>query len=54
MFMKKYDILWFDIQIEQRVATLKVNTFVGENLGSNIYKVGFLCLMGIAHLTEPM
>lgn len=46
--------MWFDIQIEQRVATLRINCFVGENLGNNVYKIGFLCLIGIAHLPEHL
>lgn len=54
MLMNKYDIMWFEVTLEQRVAILKANFFVGENLGQAIYKVGFLCLMGIAHLTEEM
>jgi len=36
------------------VATLKANFFVGVNLGHNIFKVGFLCLIGIAHLPETL
>lgn len=28
--------------------------FVGVNLGDNTYKLGFICLIGIAHLTEAM
>ena len=54
MLLPKYDVIWFDIQIEQRVATLKANFFVGYNLGYNFYKIGFLCLIGIAHLPESM
>jgi hypothetical protein len=33
---------------------LKANFFVGVNLGQNIFKIGFLCLIGIAHLPESM
>jgi hypothetical protein len=54
MLLSKYDLIWFDIQIENRVATMKANFFVGVNLGYNIYKMGFLCLIGIAHLPESM
>ena len=36
------------------MATLRVNCFVGENLGNNVYKIGFLCLIGIAHLPEHL
>ena len=54
MLLPRYDLVWFDVQIEQRVATLKANVFVGVNLGHNIFKVGFLCLIGIAHLPEQM
>mmetsp|Transcript_42333 Transcript_42333/g.31013 ORF Transcript_42333/g.31013 Transcript_42333/m.31013 type:complete len:139 (-) Transcript_42333:107-523(-) len=54
MLLPRYDLAWFDIQIEQRVATLKANIFVGVNLGQNLYKVGFMCLIGIAHLPEGM
>jgi hypothetical protein len=36
------------------VATLKANVFVGYNLGHNYFKMGFLCLIGIAHLPETM
>ena len=54
MLLNKYDLIWFDIQIEQRVATLKANFFAGYNLGYNFYKMGFLCLIGIAHLPESM
>ncbi|CDW78395.1 UNKNOWN [Stylonychia lemnae] len=52
--LNKYDLIWFDIQIEQRVATLKANFFVGYNLGQNTYKMGFMCLIGIAHLPDSM
>lgn len=34
------------------MATLRVNLFVGENAGNRLFKVGVLCLIGIAHLTE--
>eukprot|EP00347_Sterkiella_histriomuscorum_P007703 403347891 len=54
MLLKKYDLIWFDIQIEQRVATLKANFFVGYNLGYNTYKMGLFCLIGIAHLPDSM
>ena len=36
------------------MATLKSNFFVGYNLGYNTFKMGFLCLIGIAHLPESM
>lgn len=52
MLLPRQDLLWFDMQIEQRVATLKANFFVGLNLGHNYYKLGFLCLIGIAHLPD--
>lgn len=49
--LKQCDLVWFDLQIEQRVATLRGNFFVGYNLGqNNVYKIGILCLIGIAHL----
>ena len=54
MLLPKADLIWFDLQIEQRVATLRVNVFVGENLGNSTYRVGFVCLIGIAHLPEKM
>ena len=47
-------MIWFDLQIEQRVATLRCNVFVGENMGNNTYKIGLLCLIGIAHLPEHL
>lgn len=50
--LNKQDLCWFDIQIEKRIATLRANFFVGENGGNKIFKVGILCLIGIAHLTE--
>ena len=31
--LKKYDLVWLDLQIEERVATLRINIFIGENLG---------------------
>lgn len=31
-----------------------MNIFVGVNLGSNVFKIGFLCLIGIAHLPEHL
>ena len=34
------------------MATLRVNLFVGENAGNRIFKVGVMCLIGIAHLQE--
>ena len=52
MLLDRQDLVWFDIQIERRVATLRVNLFVGENAGNRVFKVGVLCLIGIAHLTE--
>ena len=36
------------------MATLKANFFVGHNLGNNFFKLGFLCLIGIAHLADSM
>ena len=54
MFLPRMDLVWFDIQIDQRIATLKANIFVGHNLGRNHYKLGFICLIGIAHLTETL
>ena len=36
------------------MATLRVNVFVGENLGNSTYRIGFLCLIGIAHLPESL
>ena len=52
MLLDRQDLIWLDIQVERRVATLRVNIFVGENAGNRIFKVGVLCLIGIAHLTE--
>jgi hypothetical protein len=54
MFLPRQDLVWFDIQIDQRVATLKGNFFVGYNLGQNYYKLGFMCLIGIAHLPDTL
>lgn len=54
MFLPRQDLVWFDIQIDQRVATLKGNFFSGYNLGQNYYKLGFLCLIGIAHLPDTL
>jgi hypothetical protein len=34
------------------VAVLRANFFTGVNTGSSIYKMGFICLIGIAHLPE--
>ena len=48
------NLCWFDIQIEDRIATLRANFFVGINAGGNVYKIGFLCLIGIAHLPENL
>lgn len=48
------NLCWFDIQIEDRIATLRANFFVGVNAGGNVYKIGFLCLIGIAHLPENL
>jgi hypothetical protein len=52
--LNKCDLIWFDVQIEERVATLRGNFFVGYNLGNNVYKIGILCLIGIAHLPEKL
>lgn len=52
MLLDRQDLIWIDLQIERRVATLRVNIFVGENAGNRMFKVGALCLIGIAHLTE--
>ena len=40
MLLDRQDLIWFDIQIERRVATLRVNLFVGENAGNRVFKVG--------------
>jgi len=52
--LPKSDLVWFDIQIESRIATLRANFFVGINAGCNIFKVGIMCLIGIAHLPEAL
>ena len=52
MLLQRHHLCWFDIQIEKRIATLRANFFVGENGGNRIFKIGVLCLIGIAHLTE--
>lgn len=52
MLLKKADLCWFDILIEKRIATLRSNIFVGVNAGNKFFKVGFLCLIGVAHLPE--
>jgi hypothetical protein len=52
MLLPRQDLIWFDVQIEKRIATLKANFFVGVNLGHSFYKLGFLCLIGIAHLPD--
>ena len=33
---------------------MRGNFFVGYNLGNNVYKIGILCLIGIAHLPEKL
>jgi len=33
---------------------LRANFFTGVNTGSSIYRIGFLCLIGIAHLPESL
>jgi hypothetical protein len=48
------NLIWFDVQIENRVAMLRANFFTGVNTGSSIYRMGFLCLIGIAHLPESL
>ena len=52
--VKSTEYIWFDVQIEQRVATMRANFFVGENLGNNVFRIGFMCLIGIAHLPERL
>lgn len=52
MLLHRQDLIWLDVQIERRVATLRLNIFVGENAGNRVFKVGVVCLIGIAHLTE--
>jgi hypothetical protein len=52
MLLRRADLCWFDILIEKRIATLRSNFFVGVNAGNKFFKVGFLCLIGIAHLPE--
>lgn len=54
MLLKRADLCWFDILIEKRIATLRANIFVGVNAGNKFFKVGFLCLIGIAHLPDHM
>ena len=31
-----------------------MNVFVGHNLGNNVFKIGFVCLVGVAHLPEHL
>lgn len=31
-----------------------MNVFVGENLGNNVFRMGIMCLIGIAHLPEHL
>ena len=52
MLLKRVDLCWFDLLVEKRIATLRSNVFVGVNAGNKFFKVGFLCLIGIAHLPE--
>jgi hypothetical protein len=54
MLLNRADFCWFDIQIEKRIATLRSNVFSGVNAGNKFFKVGFLCLIGIAHLPEHL
>ena len=54
MFFDRQELIWCDVQVEKRVATLRMNIFIGENAGSKIFKVGTLCLISIAHLSEKM
>ena len=54
MLLERQDLIWVDISIEKRVATLRTNIFIGENAGNRVFKIGTLCLIGIAHLTEFM
>lgn len=54
MLLKRADLCWFDILIDKRIATLRSNVFVGVNAGNKFFKVGFLCLIGIAHLPESL
>ena len=54
ILLNKVNLIWFDIQVENRVAILRANFFTGVNTGSSIYKMGFLCLIGIAHLPEAL
>lgn len=52
ILLNKINLIWFDVQVENRVATLRANFFTGVNTGSSIYRVGLICLIGIAHLPE--
>ena len=54
MLLERQDLIWVDVSIEKRVATLRTNIFIGENAGNRVFKIGTLCLIGIAHLTEFM
>ena len=54
MLLKRADLCWFDILIDKRIATLRSNVFVGVNAGNKFFKVGFLCLIGIAHLPDNL
>lgn len=54
ILLNKMNLIWFDIQVEQRVAVLRANIFSGVNTGSSIYRMGFVCLIGIAHLPEAL
>ena len=52
MLLKRATLCWFDLLVDKRIATLRSNVFVGVNAGNKFFKVGFLCLIGIAHLPE--
>ena len=54
ILLKSANLCWFDFQIVDRIATLRANVFVGVNAGSSVFKIGFLCLIGIAHLPEAL
>ncbi len=54
VLLKKTSHCWFDCNIEKRIATLKLNIFLGTNLGQSTYQLGILCLNSIAHLPEDL
>lgn len=52
IFLKEYNLITFELTIENKLATLRANFFSGETVGNSVFKIGFLCAIGYAKLCD--